>query len=87
MDREDDDIKEELKRIDPNDMLGILSILSTIANIICSIIFHYYTIDILTSMSIIFGILSIVNKNGIIPKISLILVSSQLFIIFLLRIQ
>ena len=68
MDREDDDIKEELKRIDPNDMPGILSIL-------------------LTSMSIIFGILSIVNKNGIIPKISLILVSSQLFIIFLLRIQ
>lgn len=87
MDREDDDIKDELKRIDPNDILGILSILSTIANIICSIIFKYYTIDILTSISIIFGILSIVNKNGVIPKISLILVSSQLFIIFLLRIQ
>lgn len=85
MDLEDEDLKSELKRIDPKDYLGIFSILSTAFNIIYSAIYHYYTFDTLISVSLIFGILSVMHKNGIIAKISLAALFAHLSIIGLLR--
>jgi len=85
MQLEDDDLKRELDRMDPNDLLGWISLIATLFNIAYSIAVPYYTFDLLISTSFLFGVLSIMHNNRWQPKLSLALLGIHLVAIAVLR--
>ena len=67
----DEELTRQLHRIDPHDAMGYLALIATLANILVSTTTPYLTLDVLLSMSFVFGILSTLNSNGILGKVAL----------------
>jgi fluoride ion exporter CrcB/FEX len=82
---EEDEIRSELDRIDPNDLLGWISLATTLFNLAYSIAVPYYTFDWAISASFIFGVLSIMHNKRIVPKISLVVLALHLGVIAAIR--
>ncbi|PKB14428.1 hypothetical protein B0I00_2016 [Novosphingobium kunmingense] len=76
----------EIRRLDPRDVCGWVSLMSTVVNIVYSVFNALYTIDALISISVVLGILSLLNRNRLIPKLSLGLLALHLTTVFVLRI-
>lgn len=76
----------EIRRLDPRDVCGWVSLASTLINIVYSAFNALYTIDALISISVVLGILSLLNRNRLIPKLSLGLLALHLATVFILRI-
>lgn len=85
MNLEDDEVRRELDRIDPKDLCGVISLASTLFNIVYSALNYRYTFDALISISFILGFLSILHKNSAIAKASVGLLACHLAIIGALR--
>ncbi len=85
MSLQDDELQRETQRIDPHDIFGWLSLAATMINIVYSIVVPYYTFDWLISTSLVLGILSIANRNKIIPKISIFLLFLHLSVVAVIR--
>lgn len=78
MDFSDDELGAEAQRLDPKDTFGALSLAATLFNIVYSVFNSLYTFDWLISSSLILGVLSIANRNRLVPKISLALLAIHL---------
>ncbi len=76
----------EIRRLDPRDVCGKVSLLATVVNIIYSALNQLYTIDALISISAILGLLSLLNRNHVLPKLSLGLLALHLLTVFVLRV-
>lgn len=77
----------EIRRLDPRDVCGWVSLLSTLVNIVYSAFNSLYTIDALISISAVLGLLSLLNRNRIVPKLSLGLLALHLLTVFALRVM
>ena len=67
----DEGREEELRRIDPYDLLGWTALIATLLNIVVSAVKPTYMFDALISVSFLFGVLSILNRGSLPGKIAL----------------
>lgn len=67
----DDDLTQQLRRIDPYDVMGYVAFAASLVNVTTSIVTPYYTHDFLLSLTLLLGTLSILNRNGIAAKAAL----------------
>lgn len=82
----DEELTRQLRRIDPHDAMGYFALAATLTNIVVSIVTPYYTYDFLLSLSLLLGILSILNRNGIAGKAALAIMVVHVLAMHALRI-
>jgi hypothetical protein len=85
MNFEDEELKVELDKIDPRDLCGVISLISTLFNVVWSTFHTLYTFDTLISVSFILGLLAILHKNSRFGKVSLVILGIHLAVIAALR--
>jgi hypothetical protein len=85
MNFEDEELRVELDKIDPHDLCGVISLISTLFNVVWSTFHALYTFDTLISVSFILGLLAILHKNSRFGKVSLVILGIHLAVIAALR--
>ena len=77
--------QREIRRIDARDICGWTSLLSAIFNVVYTTIYPLESLDVLASTSLVLAIISIINKNGLVPKLSIFITVSHWLVIFAIR--
>lgn len=60
----DEKLSAELRQFDPYNAMGYIALAATLSNIVVSIVVPYRTYDNLLSVSLVLGLLSLLNRRG-----------------------
>jgi hypothetical protein len=77
--------QREIRRIDSRDLCGWASLLSAIFNVVYTTMHPLESLDVLASTSLVLAIISIINKNGLVPKLSIFITVMHWVVIFAIR--
>lgn len=72
---------ESVRRFDPKDRIGLISLATAIASVIYTLVRPLETQDDIMSLTVVFSVISIFNAKSIVPRISLAIVIVQYLLV------